>query len=154
VQPAPARPTQENAPLAVAAASVPIRPLYLPLPIAAAIAYRAFPDPCRPPPGNAEELEKRMNEFARAVSIAIRVYRLDLADPVQIHPATLPGGIFAGGGRVLQFRDGRPPIEPLGVNRLDFDAALASARKSSPITVRKSSPRATSAARSSSAGVS
>jgi len=138
----------------VAASSVSLRPLYIPLPIAAAIVFRSFPDACRLPPKTAEELEKRMDESARAVSIALRVYRLDLADPVQIHPATLSGGIFTDGGRVLRFRDGRPPIEPLGVNRLDFDAALASARKSSPIAARKLPPRANSAARSSSAGAS
>jgi hypothetical protein len=138
----------------VALSSVPTRPLYLPLQIAAAIVFRSFPDACRPPPKNTEDLEKRMNESARAISIALRVYRLDLADPVQIHPATLSGGIFTDGGRVLRFRDGRPPIEPLGVNRLDFDAALASARKSAPIGGRKSSSRENSAARNSSAGVS
>jgi hypothetical protein len=93
--------------------------------IAAAIVYRAFPDACIEPPKNEEELEERMDESARAVSIALRVYRLDLADPVQIPAATLSEGIFAGGGRVLRFRDGRPPIEPLGVNRVDLDAALA-----------------------------
>ena len=122
--------------------------------IAAAIVYRAFPDARIEPPKNEEELEERMDESARAVSIALRVYRLDLADPVQIHPATLSGGIFTGGGRVLCFRDGRPPIEPLGVNRLDFDAALASARKSAPIGGRKSSSRENSTARTSSAGAS
>ena len=110
----------------MAASSVPSRrQLYIPLTIAAAIVYRAFPDPLGEPPKNEEELERRIEESARAVSIALRVYRLDLADPVQIHPATLSEGVFAGGGRRLLFSDGRPPIEPLGVNRADLDAALA-----------------------------
>jgi hypothetical protein len=110
----------------LAASSVPTRrQLYIPLTIAAAIVYRAFPDAGREPPRNEDELEKRTEESARAVSIAIRVYRLDLPDPVQIHSSTLSEGLFADGGRVLRFRDGRPPIEPLGVNRADLDAALA-----------------------------
>ena len=87
--------------------------------------YRAFPDACGEPPKNEEELERRMEESARTVSIAIRVYRMDLPDPVQIHASTLAEGFFAGGGRRLLFSDGRPPIGPLGVNRADLDAALA-----------------------------
>jgi hypothetical protein len=110
----------------LAASSVPTRrQLYIPLTIAAAIVYRAFPEARREPPGNEQELEKRMDESARTVSIAIRVYRLDLADPVQIDSSTLSEGVFAGGGCLLLFDDGRPPIEPLGVIRADLDAALA-----------------------------
>jgi hypothetical protein len=93
--------------------------------IAAAIVYRAFLDARAEPPKTEEELEKRIDESARAVSIALQVYRMDLADPVQIHAATVSEGFFAGGGRLLLFTDGRPPIEPLGVNRADLDAALA-----------------------------
>jgi hypothetical protein len=93
--------------------------------IAAAIVYRAFPDARAGLPKTEADLEKRIDESARAVSIAIQVYRLDLADPVQIHATTLSEGVFAGGGRLLLFSDGRPPIEPLGVNRVDLDAALA-----------------------------
>lgn len=42
-----------------------------------------------------------------------------------IEPATLAQGSFANGGRTLVFGDGRPPIEGLGVNRIDLDHALA-----------------------------
>ena len=40
-----------------------------------------------------------MDESARVVSIAIQVYRLDLADPVLIQHSTVSEGLFAGGGR-------------------------------------------------------
>lgn len=107
------------------AASVPTRrQLYIPLTIAAAIVYRAFLDAREQAPQTEEELEKRIDQSARSVSIALRVYRLDLADPMEIPAATLAEGSFINGGRSLQFRDGRPPIESLGVNRVDLDDAL------------------------------
>jgi hypothetical protein len=87
--------------------------------------YRAFPDVPERRAQTEEELETRMNEAARVVSIALHVYRLDLADPVQIPAATLAEGTFIDGGRTLQFCDGRPPIVSLGVNRIELDHALA-----------------------------
>lgn len=108
------------------AAAVPSRrKLYIPLSVAAAIVYRAFLGAGEPRPQNEQELEARIDEAARVVSIAVRVYRLDLADPVQIPPATLAEGTFSDGGRYLLFTDGRPPVDSLGVNRIDLDLALA-----------------------------
>ena len=101
------------------------RQLYMSMTIAAAIVYRAFRDPREQAPRTEEELEKRMNESARAVAIALRVYRLDLADPLLIPAGTLVEGNFINGGRTLQFHDGRPPIDSLGVNRIDLKHSLA-----------------------------
>jgi hypothetical protein len=102
-----------------------LRQPYISLAVAAAIVYRAFRDPREQPPRTDEELEKLMDESARAVSIALPVYRLDLADAVQIPAGTLIEGRFINGGRSLQFCDGRPPIDFLGVNRIDLDHALS-----------------------------
>jgi hypothetical protein len=99
--------------------------LYIPLNVAAAIVYRAFLDAREQKPQSEAELEKRIEESARAVSIALRVYRLDLPDPLEIPGGTLAEGTFIDGGRSLQFSDGRPPLENLGVNRVDLDHALA-----------------------------
>src|SRR4051812_46659856 len=101
------------------------RRLYIPLSIAAAIVYRAFLHPAEPKPQSEEELESRICESARAVSIALRVYRLDLADPVPIAPSILAEGVFVNGARSLRFLDGRPPLDSLAVNRTDLDQALA-----------------------------
>jgi hypothetical protein len=99
--------------------------LYIPLTVAAAIVYRAFLDPGERAPRTEAELELRIDESARAVSIAVKVYRLDFDTPLEIPTATLAAGIFANGGRVLRFRDERAPIESLAVNRAELDAALA-----------------------------
>lgn len=101
------------------------RQLYISLAIAAAIVYRAFRDPGERQPQTEEELEKRIDQSARAVSVALRVYRLDLTDPLEIPAATLIEGSFINGGRTLQFRDGRPSLDSLGVNRIDLDHALS-----------------------------
>jgi hypothetical protein len=101
------------------------RQLYIPMSVAAAILYRAFLGINEVPAKTEDDLERRIDEAAHTVSVAIRVYRMDLADPVEIAKATLVEGLFTNGGRRLQFRDGRPPIESLGVNRIDLDQALA-----------------------------
>jgi hypothetical protein len=101
------------------------RQLYIPLAIAAAIVYRAFLRGSEQAPQTEEELEKHMDESARAVAIALRVYRLDLAEPLEIPKGIVAEGSFINGGRALQFLDGRPPLESLGVNRIDLDHALS-----------------------------
>lgn len=44
---------------------------------------------------------------------------------MQISQATVAKGTFSGGARVLQFADGRPPIESLGMNKADMEIALS-----------------------------
>jgi hypothetical protein len=102
-----------------------LRHNYVPLTIAAAIFYRAFVVEGDRRPETESELETHLDEAARTISIAIPIFRLDLADPVRISHATLAEGTFSGGGRVLRFSDGRPPIEPLGMNKADMETALS-----------------------------
>ena len=98
---------------------------YLPLSIAAAIVYRAFVGDGDERPQTELALEKHLDEAAHAVSLVVRIYRLDLPDPVEICKATLGEGVFRGGGCTLHFRDGRPPIGALGVNKVELDHALS-----------------------------
>ena len=98
---------------------------HIPLSVAAAIVYRAFLGQEDERPQTELALEKHLDEAAHAVSLIVRIYRLDLPDPVQIANATLAEGLFSLGGRMLLFRDGRPPIDCLGVNKIDLDRALS-----------------------------
>lgn len=101
------------------------RHLYVSLSVAAAILYRAFLGDRDQPPQTEGELEQHMDEAAHAVSIALRIYRLDMPDPLEIPAATIAEGVFFDGGRRLRFRDGRPALDSLGVNKVDLDHALA-----------------------------
>ena len=98
---------------------------YIPLSVAAAIVYRAFLNAEDERPQTELALEKHLDEAAHAVSLVVRIYRLDLPDPVEIGTTVLGEGIFRDGGRTLLFRDGRPPIDSLGVNQVDLDHALS-----------------------------
>ena len=98
---------------------------YIPLSVAAAIVYRAFLTADDERPQTELALEKHLDEAAHAVSLVVRIYRLDLPDPVEIGATALGEGIFCDGGRTLLFRDGRPPIDSLGVNKVDLDHALS-----------------------------
>jgi hypothetical protein len=101
------------------------RAFFMPLSIAAAIVYRAFRVDGEPQPQTEEEMERRIEDAARTVSIAVRIFRLDLADPVPIAPTVLAEGYFAAGGRELRFTDGRPTLDALAVLRGELDRALA-----------------------------
>jgi len=101
------------------------RALFLPLHIAAAIVYRAFVTDGEPAAQTEEELERRIDEAAHTVALAVRVYRMDLADPVEVPAPTLAEGRFAAGARELRFADGRPALDTLAVYRVDLDGVLA-----------------------------
>jgi hypothetical protein len=98
---------------------------YISLNIAAAILYRGFAREDEGRPQTEEDLERRLDDAARTLSIAIRIYRLDLPDPLAIGNTTIAEGIFAEGARILRFADGRPPIDSLGVHREDLDKAFS-----------------------------
>ena len=98
---------------------------YISLPVAAAIVYRAFLNADDERPKTELALEKHLDEAAHAVSLVVRIYRLDLPDPVEIGRTALGEGVFRDGGRTLLFSDGRPPLDSLGVNKVELDRALS-----------------------------
>lgn len=106
----------------------------MPLNVAAAIVYRAFVTDGEPAAQTEDELERRIDEAAYAVALAIPIYRMDLADPLEIAAATLAEGVFAAGACELRFPDGRPTLDALAVYRTDLDHVLARRRDLVPET--------------------
>lgn len=115
----------DNVPVLTATPTPTRRQSFLPLTIAAAIIYRAFLGDRQQLVRTEEEMEKHLDEAARTISIAIPIYRLDLADPAVIDNATIAHGSFMGGARSLRFPDGRPSIDSLGVYKPDLDRPLS-----------------------------
>ncbi len=101
------------------------RQLFIPLPVAAAILYRAFLRERSELAQDEDELERHIDEAAHSLALAIRIYRMDLADPVELARATLGEGRFVEGARKLRFDDGRPALDHLAVNKGELEASLS-----------------------------
>lgn len=94
---------------------------HTPLIVAAAVIYRAFIEEKRRRTHTKEDLEKHLDVAARLLATVVPIYRLDHEPPTIIGSQTLTKGVFADGGRMLRFADGRAVITALGIGKTDLE---------------------------------
>lgn len=97
-------------------------PEYLPLPMAAAIAYFRVVEHEEREPSS----EGLLNVVASALSVWVPVYgsRKPGEPRARLNDGEVARGKFCDGASRLRFRDGKPPVENLAILQCDLEAAI------------------------------